>query len=1204
MEPTEPMEPTSQFKDKFQSKLEMSDLVATYPSLALPHFQNLISAKREFQELASGTQEPQPQVKGQLYKHQELIKRYMQHYDRLLLMHETGTGKTCSVIGFTEWALRQKKLYYETNGREGTYFKRAYILVKGKTLREEIKKQIACVCSDGSYITNSVKNARFESTQKANVTREINKFYTVITYTSLANFIKRTYEKQLEQDSDFLEDFSDCIFWIDEGHNLRIDPSEAGSSEQREKAITYDILWKLLHYPQRIKIFISTATPAINDVKEFTPLLNLLNSLAKQIPVDFNYDSATLEQIEYYARGLISYVRAFDTGLAIGYEGLIYNQIFRYKNQTFQPQLTYVPDQMSEFQTEAYERSQMTSHESDLYEDERQASNFVYPDGKWGNSYSPEEKERIREQRKRKKTEEVEDVSQSPGVLRQTPLAERPAEQASENLFELLDQVIEAEDQERAEPELFESDIVSQPTHLGGFRRYVEKVGQDNYRAQPEFLPYISSLDRIAQLSQKYASICQIALNNNGIVFIYGDRVEGSGLVTLSLCLEALGLERYRENRSVFVGLEGGLKPYCSTQDDDSRIRSDFQAKPRYAMLTGQTPDARFNSMMELLNSYNNRHGDYIKVFISSPVGRDGINVNNVTAIQLVSGQWTQSEIHQATSRAIRTNSHHYLLSEMQEAAQAQGEDPSQVRVPIRIYQHCSISRSDRSIDLYMYLVSEAKDREIRKIYRMLKQIAIDCPIHRVRNISSLDRDGSRACDYQSCHYDCFDPSAQYSDESTFDLYYYQGLIESIIEDLRVIFRWESVATLESLVERIRIKPKHLIMALSQLISQKRIIYDQFGYQNYLVGDGHFYFLSRFYPHQTVRADSFYSNNIIASQTKSFDRIVSDLARPNQDVLAYFEQRLTTEELRAALNNLTLEARARLLEESILKFVENRPTPYTQQIIDFYRNLYYVFYEPVTEINKLQHYYATSDTRSGRKEAEETYLKIKRLTPEQWSQFEFDTETEVVYVHRLLTLEQGMTAHGQTSKIEKAQGNLRLLKPSEGRWRDMNSYELPVYNALVQDQLYRQTQKFEELPVFAKIIDHKFKIVNRRLEGSRAKTSLKDKARGFVCHEGYRASIFLSAFHLGVPIPTELENLIPNSQEEMYQYVRQHTSTKWKEEIYQRLTDPEYLYVWRWLQIDKNPAYSNIKSRYVTRDLCKLLERYARENDLIIKLTE
>ena len=58
-------------------------------------FQTLISAKKEFQELASSIKEQTP-IPGVYYKHQELILRYMRAYDRLLLLHKTGTGKTCA----------------------------------------------------------------------------------------------------------------------------------------------------------------------------------------------------------------------------------------------------------------------------------------------------------------------------------------------------------------------------------------------------------------------------------------------------------------------------------------------------------------------------------------------------------------------------------------------------------------------------------------------------------------------------------------------------------------------------------------------------------------------------------------------------------------------------------------------------------------------------------------------------------------------------------------------------------------------------------------------------------------------------------------------------------------------------------------------------------------------------------------------------
>ena len=68
--------------------------------------------------------------------------------------------------------------------------------------------------------------------------------------------------------------------------------------------------------------------------------------------------------------------------------------------------------------------------------------------------------------------------------------------------------------------------------------------------------------------------------------------------------------------------------------------------------------------MKKTIKTYENRHGQYIKVLIVTQMARDGINVENVTQIHLVGPIWNESSMYQAQSRGIRATSHDILLNE------------------------------------------------------------------------------------------------------------------------------------------------------------------------------------------------------------------------------------------------------------------------------------------------------------------------------------------------------------------------------------------------------------------------------------------------------------------------------------------------------------------------------------------------------------
>ena len=122
--------------DNPQHNLELDDLVYSYPDDRAPGFQTLISAKKEFNELASDITETVPR-RGKFFKHQILIHRFMLVYDRLLLIHRTGTGKTCAAFAIAEANKRNMK--------------RTYFISPSKDLNTQQKMELVFRCFPDSY---------------------------------------------------------------------------------------------------------------------------------------------------------------------------------------------------------------------------------------------------------------------------------------------------------------------------------------------------------------------------------------------------------------------------------------------------------------------------------------------------------------------------------------------------------------------------------------------------------------------------------------------------------------------------------------------------------------------------------------------------------------------------------------------------------------------------------------------------------------------------------------------------------------------------------------------------------------------------------------------------------------------------------------------------------------------------------------------
>ena len=82
-------------------ELQLDDFVYSYPDQDDPDFQTLITAKNEFLELQSSSNDPIP-PRGEFFKHQILFHRFLSIYNKCLVIHKTGTGKTCAGGGYTE----------------------------------------------------------------------------------------------------------------------------------------------------------------------------------------------------------------------------------------------------------------------------------------------------------------------------------------------------------------------------------------------------------------------------------------------------------------------------------------------------------------------------------------------------------------------------------------------------------------------------------------------------------------------------------------------------------------------------------------------------------------------------------------------------------------------------------------------------------------------------------------------------------------------------------------------------------------------------------------------------------------------------------------------------------------------------------------------------------------------------------------------
>ena len=923
------------------------------------------------------------------------------------------------------------------------------------------------------------------------------------------------------------------------------------------KEAQYVQLWRLFHIARNIKVVLATATPMVNDSAEIKDLLNLLLPAKTDDFPEFDRKITTRElgplfaispetkiedlsdeELEFYFRGIVSYVRRLDTGADIEYQGIPISNIGGYPHapEEYKTESKVYLAKMETFQSKIY-KSVRRAKQNELRDKERQVSNFIYPDGSFG---------------------------------------------------------------------------------LAGFNKYVKQQGDrytiKNTSAGRVLADQISTLEGIRKLGVKFANIIEIANETEGNIFVYSNYSKASGAVPFSLCLEAQGYELFREYdmNSVFrARFVTTARTYCSGGSSERVIRESFLAayeegrngaiqKPRYALLTPDIGATALEVLMEVMNSPENKHGEYIKIFITTPVGGEGISLSNVIGIHLVDGDWKHATNYQAESRAIRATSHDDLLKE-------------QTRVDVKVYNHaaytCETSDAGSeteeediiypcgdeellSVDIRLYERSEEKDREIKRMERLMKMAAVDCQIHFLRNTRRGDprivgKDGAGECDYSECVYKCVDPSPREDDFTTYDVYYIDEPIEAVSRVLKEYFKSEFSITMEGVLDLIvqdvypylyiDIPPqmKYVQYAVEEILNTKPVFQNRYGQSSYLQKDDNTLFLTLDYPLTDMEVQEVnvgdYTQNLIGIRDVPLKEFVNpEKAREQKILLSRLKQyAVFTPEFEEIFYSLDSHVLSSILEEAIERQIFGHETPFSQTILKRlgenldpsresgaaplgtkwfplpFASLWYHVPKPVTELKKVEKRLEEKSHGKGRKPKEGPRVPDEIDYEPTW-----DEGTEPVYFHILYSIEPGRTDFNAVSNYNNVTGKIRLFIPSEGKWRDASPIERVVYSKMAQEKIEEFKHPYEDAPIHGFYISGPTKAFRLRvkfMEKQPRKKSVKKKKKdqrtinkGRIC-ESYAVKDLIQILRfLEIPPPDtedietlnqkQLINIITNSR--------------------------------------------------------------------------
>jgi len=363
-------------------ELDLTDFLPKYPNINKlgddimnPYdkdFYEAIYKKKEFYDQRLDVTEDFPTVKGDLMKIQKIISGFMSSYtlyDVLLLLHEMGSGKTCTSVGVIEKIKMEHK----------SGFTGALILARGEGLLNNFMNELIFKCTDGRYIPDNYdKLSELEKVHRKK--KAIKDFYKLETFETFAKEIKRSTDDNLRKR------YNNNVIVIDEVHNLRIQDKTSGLA-------IYEQFHRFLHVVQNCKILLMSGTPMKDGPEEIASVMNLIlpDTPEDQLPTKENFIDEFMNDegdglisvkpekipiLKHAFKGRVSYLKAMRSSVKKVFYGDTLGTLKHFP---------VADDYMSEFQTKHYfEASDKDTSERGVYSFSRQAILFVFPDGSYG----------------------------------------------------------------------------------------------------------------------------------------------------------------------------------------------------------------------------------------------------------------------------------------------------------------------------------------------------------------------------------------------------------------------------------------------------------------------------------------------------------------------------------------------------------------------------------------------------------------------------------------------------------------------------------------------------------------------------------------------------------------------------------------------------------------------------------------------------
>lgn len=744
--------------------MELLQFIPMYPSIDSTSFFQDIYQKKEFYELR------RRRLDGHFYSHQHIIARFVSQwtlYDALLLIHDTGTGKSSSAAAVFDHLVRlrpkMKTLYLSNNETLIENFK-TEILRRSPLLNSTWKQFTKKIALDDEnfviYRNKLLRQAGIEC----------------MTYSRFASLLTTT---AFDVNAQLFHKYKSGLIILDEVHHLvvrQVEKSDVPDTSYKE-------IHRFLHMIPDKKVLLMTATPMRNSPSEIAPLFNLILPLDRQFVTgerfideyfDVEHANTILPVLEWrqgkeneflkQIQGFVSVVKQ-NVDVTVRYEGFVYKPLDSFP---------LVCHSMSVFQTLHYGRAirqdtqaitekKKTKIDGSFYSHSVQASLFVFPNGKWGMTspyFEGTTNRRLsllffQETKMKRKAKTPEDIAYNLDILKTY----------SVTYHAILSQ------------------ILFRPYELSYV--YCDKINGSGILTCVMIL--VQCFDFSLLRSPKGF---QWSHTSRRCIFL-NDTERGTTKADIPKLIDIFNDERnkYGDFVQVIFGTD--------------KTREGITLK-RIQQIHIASPDWNFGKIFQAigrgvrLQSHQGMGSDVVvRIFLhcAVPHTKNDIKTNLFTDVTTTTDEDEMNEEENDPFEELPSTSH---IDLEKESDTDEEDDESWLMSvtkkslpPAPVKENFTHQQLAASIDFYRYLRSELRDKNIKLVEYAMLIGAVDCQLNYHDNVKLKGVDYSTECMYKPCDYSCrgiTDKNPPTLDESTYNLFYSENILPELVKDIQSYF--------------------------------------------------------------------------------------------------------------------------------------------------------------------------------------------------------------------------------------------------------------------------------------------------------------------------------------------------------------------------------------------------------------------------------